>query len=293
MNASIFLKGSVGKNGKNIPSDVKWVQWFLNLIPPSAGGPRTALVLDGIAGPKTISAIQTFQFTQFYFHDGRVDPKGKTQNALFQSATKHNPQALHGKSLHLGVDASDWRYRSGSSISGSFTWATGVKGDFIADNDKNRYLPKEQWIMSKEVSYIGAGGTLGFLPIGFTASLSSLPGAGSRFFKGRNRLPWLGENPFFQGAVMFVFSAGLLTGNSVSIIFFGLNPGAQALVKTLVNLSVIGIPVIGPVATFANLLDELSRCSVYGAQTGGWLGFEGSVALYWLTSLSVKSVPCA
>jgi peptidoglycan hydrolase-like protein with peptidoglycan-binding domain len=66
----------------NPPQSVLIVQYLLNCVPAGNGGPVPELVVDGMAGPKTIAAIQKFQKTNFNFADGRVDPNGKTLKAL-------------------------------------------------------------------------------------------------------------------------------------------------------------------------------------------------------------------
>ncbi|MDP2897758.1 MAG: peptidoglycan-binding domain-containing protein [bacterium] len=75
------ISASVGRmGGVNRPPDVKTVQELLNKVPPPEGGPKVRLAVDGICGPKTINAIQTFQLRHFGWKgaDGRVDPNGPT-----------------------------------------------------------------------------------------------------------------------------------------------------------------------------------------------------------------------
>lgn len=79
------IQMSVGLSGANLIADVMTVQFLLNSVPISEGGPVEELVIDGIAGPKTNGAIGRFQRTQLGFFDGRVDPEnrgGKTIVAL-------------------------------------------------------------------------------------------------------------------------------------------------------------------------------------------------------------------
>jgi len=66
--------------GVNRPDDVRKVQKLLNKVPPTEGGPKVPLAVDGICGQKTIRAIQTFQLHHFGWKgaDGRVDPYGRT-----------------------------------------------------------------------------------------------------------------------------------------------------------------------------------------------------------------------
>ena len=75
------ITASVGRmGGVNRPDDVKKVQRLLNKVPPTEGGPKVPLAVDGICGQKTIGAIQTFQLHHFGWKgaDGRVDPYGPT-----------------------------------------------------------------------------------------------------------------------------------------------------------------------------------------------------------------------
>lgn len=58
------------------------VQQMLNAIPLSAGGPVESLKLDGICGAKTRAAISRFQSRNLGFADDRVDPNGRTIQAL-------------------------------------------------------------------------------------------------------------------------------------------------------------------------------------------------------------------
>ena len=76
MQASI--RGSVGKGGRNRSTDVKTVQRLLNQHGKS-------LKVDGIAGPLTIGAIESFQQQNFGWKDGRVDVGGKTWGKLIAS----------------------------------------------------------------------------------------------------------------------------------------------------------------------------------------------------------------
>lgn len=77
------IRFSVGRGGQNVlPQDVMTVQYLLNCVPPSKGGPSTELVIDGIVGPKTMEAIANFQRGGLSSPDGRVDPGGPTLSRL-------------------------------------------------------------------------------------------------------------------------------------------------------------------------------------------------------------------
>jgi peptidoglycan hydrolase-like protein with peptidoglycan-binding domain len=69
------LVASVGYGGANAAADVMTVQFLLNCVPVSQGGPVKDLAVDGLVGPKTIQAVHQFQKIQFGWSDGRVDPE--------------------------------------------------------------------------------------------------------------------------------------------------------------------------------------------------------------------------
>lgn len=67
------ITASVGQGCANIPADVATVQYLLNCVPASHGGPVKELEIDGFAGVLTIQAISRFQELQFGWSDGRVE----------------------------------------------------------------------------------------------------------------------------------------------------------------------------------------------------------------------------
>jgi len=74
------INSSVGRGGRNVRGDVIIVQMMLNrhIVPPTK-----PLVVDGVAGSKTVSAILVFQLKLGIENcDGRVKPHGKTFQAL-------------------------------------------------------------------------------------------------------------------------------------------------------------------------------------------------------------------
>jgi murein DD-endopeptidase MepM/ murein hydrolase activator NlpD len=77
------LRTPVGLQGVNDPQDTRTIQHLLHqnrhLIPDGREIP-----VDGIIGPKTIAAIRRFQIEVLKLQrpDGRVDPKGRTLQAL-------------------------------------------------------------------------------------------------------------------------------------------------------------------------------------------------------------------
>ncbi len=77
ISSTIYIQGSVGKNGQNKPVDVVTVQTRLNEL---MGQSRVPLAVDGISGPKTRGIIADFQkqVLKFPWPDARVDPNGQT-----------------------------------------------------------------------------------------------------------------------------------------------------------------------------------------------------------------------
>lgn len=76
------IKASVGAGGANRPADVFTVQYLLNLVPKTGGGPSPELTVDAICGPLTKAAILKFQRAAGAPCDGRVDPGGPTFRKL-------------------------------------------------------------------------------------------------------------------------------------------------------------------------------------------------------------------
>ena len=68
------LSGAVGIGGRNAPNDVAVVQYLLDCVPASRGGPAPELVIDSMCGPKTSVAIRNFQRANGCPQDGRVEP---------------------------------------------------------------------------------------------------------------------------------------------------------------------------------------------------------------------------
>lgn len=77
------IMASVGVGGANRADDVRTVQQLLNDVSPARGGPVPVLVVDGLCGPKTNTAIRNFQTKQqLPVVDSRADPDGPTMQAL-------------------------------------------------------------------------------------------------------------------------------------------------------------------------------------------------------------------
>jgi len=125
----LTITQSVGVKGKNIKHDVLKIQKSLNKLKPLIT--NQPLVEDGIYGPKTGSAIKSFQAKYVFLlkPDGRIDSGGKTiqklakmmqdlvapQRILFPLKTKpsesyktgiraYGSNRSKGKRKHAGVD---------------------------------------------------------------------------------------------------------------------------------------------------------------------------------------------
>ena len=70
-----IITATVGEGGANIPADVATVQYLLNCVPVSHGGPIKELKIDGFAGVVTIEAINRFQKIRFGLSNSRADEK--------------------------------------------------------------------------------------------------------------------------------------------------------------------------------------------------------------------------
>lgn len=83
---------SVGLNGANEKSDVKFIQYALNFYVDFHKSTLSVLNVDGICGSKTIGAIKTFQkdYVGIKSPDGRVDPNGKTLRYLTMYLSNKN-----------------------------------------------------------------------------------------------------------------------------------------------------------------------------------------------------------
>jgi hypothetical protein len=87
------ISATVGRASRNDLRDVVTVQELLNNVSPGEGGPAPKLVVDGLCGPKTQHAIQTFQLKHFGFSgaDGRVEPGKQTLAKLNEINERQNP----------------------------------------------------------------------------------------------------------------------------------------------------------------------------------------------------------
>ncbi len=87
------ISSSVGKGGKNKPEDTQLVQELLNGFAKSCGFKK--LDVDGLIGPKTISAIAAFQEKAVGMArpDSRIDPGGESLATLNKGPKKVEDEA--------------------------------------------------------------------------------------------------------------------------------------------------------------------------------------------------------
>lgn len=76
------IRATVGEGGANIPADVATVQYLLNCVPVSHGGPIKELKIDGFAGVLTIEAINRFRKVHFGSSNSRVESGEQTLSEL-------------------------------------------------------------------------------------------------------------------------------------------------------------------------------------------------------------------
>ncbi len=81
------ITATVGEGGANIPADVATIQYLLNCVPVSQGGPIKELKIDGFAGVMTTEAINRFQ----KFHSGSSESLLQSDDATFGELKKFDP----------------------------------------------------------------------------------------------------------------------------------------------------------------------------------------------------------
>ena len=84
------ITATVGLGGTNIPADVATVQYLLNCVPVSHGGPVQELTIDGFAEVVTICAVNRFQKVQFGWADSRIDSE-QLGGVTFSELKKYDP----------------------------------------------------------------------------------------------------------------------------------------------------------------------------------------------------------
>lgn len=151
------ITGSVGKSGLNHVRDVFTVQTLLNDNARKLS-PLPMLPTDGIAGPRTIAAIETFQrrVVGMARPDGRVDRHGPTFQALLGCGCDKPQENYPYRSATFSVIANlagmikAYSTRFGvppiavaGSIADEYNTQTGAKGalDWFQDNVLLNFMP--------------------------------------------------------------------------------------------------------------------------------------------------------
>jgi uncharacterized protein (TIGR02594 family) len=105
------ITASVGKGGVNRRQDIEVVQGLINRNLARLT-PLAPLVVDGMIGTRTISAIEEFQrrVLNMGYPDGRVDPGGRTLRALNGDVVSPGPggaPAIHADAPWIAVARSE------------------------------------------------------------------------------------------------------------------------------------------------------------------------------------------
>ena len=108
------IDNSVGYGGRNNSADVAIIQQLLNDNISRVPAMTTRLKVDGKIGPNTRSAIVQFQQKVLGFNDGRVDPGGKTLNALLGGSSSSFP-GVSNSPTPPSSPSSGFSYGTGSS----------------------------------------------------------------------------------------------------------------------------------------------------------------------------------
>ena len=82
------LLGRVGRTSRNLFDDVRLVQYLLNCVPITRGGPTRELVVDGVCGQRTVRAIFRFQRTR---QQGATGARIVPSRQIFSALLAHDP----------------------------------------------------------------------------------------------------------------------------------------------------------------------------------------------------------
>ncbi len=157
------ISASVGRGGRNLPSDVGTVQTLLNRHTATLG--IAPLQIDNSAGPKTIAAIEAFQqrVVKLSQPDGRVDVGGRTFAALAAAtpgngsastnlsgaAWWHANQARFPTSHSINDLASPFRENVQSFFNALIAAGATVQIGSTRRNEKRAYLMHYSWDIAK------------------------------------------------------------------------------------------------------------------------------------------------
>ena len=177
------IVGSVGMGGLNGTKDTMTIQYLLNCVPKTKGGPTIELVVDGIVGPKTIAAIKAFQKVHSPVADGRVDP-GKATLAKLQAydPSGSTPINLGGPKLSASPDAKggigvkDASGKAGAKEAAGSKTAAGAKDGGFGQKD-----PGSKWAGGGQKSPGGKDGGFGYKDAGGKGGGFGWKDAGSKW----------------------------------------------------------------------------------------------------------------
>ncbi len=113
------IDGSVGKNGRNAPDDVRLIQRLVN---QHIRVPMMPVAVNGVVDPTFIKAIMDFQrrVVGLSSPDGRVDPGGRTFRALSATArTETEPKKGNGKYCFPFPEVTKYSWETGARAFGS------------------------------------------------------------------------------------------------------------------------------------------------------------------------------
>ena len=243
----VVMNGSVGRGGSNQRTDTILIQSLLNAA-KDMGTPLAGLKVDGVAGPKTIDAIQSFQSKTLGFSDGRVDPLGKTLRSLLELSARGGglPSGLPNVSavappfrpfttplVFPSLRDTAFRVSTTSGFSVSIGLGGLAAGHIYIEHD------------SGAASVLGfAGLTVGLttLPVGLNLSVAAYPTITERIsYVYPSREEPTKPEDFLGLCQMLCLSGNLaVVGGSMTMIFFGLLPLNVAL--TRVKGFIQGIP---------------------------------------------------
>ena len=204
------ITASVGNGGRNDPEDVLTVQQLLN-------GKGASLSEDGRIGPATVRAIADFQQRELGFADGRIDPGGKTWDALAGGAAAAPPAGFEDDLASL-IDATPEGDAPPPEVEN-------------ADSPDNGEPPQGSWVdaeTSIEVKKVTFKVT--------TDASGNVTGGGVEYQK-KVKTPNVGVPPYFFGASAALFGEVSLRG-----------PGPRVDVAFKIGGKGVGFLGVGPAA---------------------------------------------
>jgi hypothetical protein len=227
----LSMGGAVGQSAPNAASDVVLVQSMLNAVAPTLGGPPVPLKVDGLAGRKTIGAINQYQSRRLGFCDGRVAVCGKTIRSLLRTNQDSGkmPSGLSGVTsppsayrssfgfTYQSLRFSKWRLVSSSGLS------LGI-GTFGVAGGRLLIVSDDQPAVTHTLRFSGFGAGLSTTPVGLDVSFQSLPSTALRIVEGPLRADINSPADLTGPCQIFCADASVGGGVSATLIVFGVPP---------------------------------------------------------------------